>query len=932
MKKILIFLVSLLFTFTIMNVNGQDTCSKAAVIDSIFGSMSKWTTISVNSSNVCWSTFTSNSFTNNLNIYSGESNTVLITSIILYHGNCNSLILDSTYNVNDTIYSIQFNNLSLGLNYYLKIIFNNSFTDEILLTTYIPTFVTNCNNYPISCGSIKNRSFEYVLSGWGPNYPPGAYNGYYAFQNNDVCDWNRGLGQPSLPFENHYGDYQARLYTTNSKVQAIYQTGLSLTPGNYTVSMRYWDDFPNSGINKINIVLTDFNIAGVTLSGNSVDDIPYYGTVLLDNDIQNHNKNINTLPTVYPNTFPYRTYPYFNDLHLYEDNQSFSISNTDQFNEIIIFPKGSSSSYNMSLTLDDIQITPRITTFNYANPLYLGCPGSPVNSGDPITITATLPTGSSNSNNWIISTVRNPESTSHSCTPLPCGWLDFTNTGSNSFSYTTTVPSITTTYYFEAIDNISPNYGSSPCRYYGSFTIIPGSPAVQTITISGGLYNDCSLLGIFSVPYQNDVTYSWTIPTGVSYYYTSTYGSSQDILNITDWGNVGIQTIYVEGYANGCLVYQGQTDVNPGINCNGYMHAGYIISSYYGNNYASIFDGSLFGSAGSTPSGFSTSAFIYFDGTVYIDQPLYLNSCPNIFMGPNAKIILWSGATLKITNSHIQGCCAWDGIWNQTMFANGTNIILDNDIIQDAKNAVVSENGGSFDITNTLFVNNKIGIKVFNNTLPLGYPDPGIITLNTFEWDQPGYGGFFSGDNHLTGIDVDNSLLTLTIGDNFNPSNQNLFKDIQYGIKINNSDAINIYNNYFDNIGITSLNPPSYSGTYQMPDEAAIFTSASVLQYYQTTIGDMGITRNYFNNCNIGVFAHNVIMNSIFNRFDNQHFTAIHLKDCAFGNNLFKNEIFMNPAFSLSNPSIFNSAIFPCPSGRRRWRWPRRADRRQFRR
>ncbi len=130
MKKFTFVFILLAILFS-GNTFGQNTCSYAVGIDSIFGIQQKDTIISISSSNVCWINFTADTNIRNLSFYRGINNTALISNITLYHGNCNSLIVDSIYICNDTVYGVLFNNLNIGNMYYIKINFNNTITSNL---------------------------------------------------------------------------------------------------------------------------------------------------------------------------------------------------------------------------------------------------------------------------------------------------------------------------------------------------------------------------------------------------------------------------------------------------------------------------------------------------------------------------------------------------------------------------------------------------------------------------------------------------------------------------------------------------------------------------------------------------------------------------------------------------------------------------------
>ncbi len=975
MKKLFIFFVSLLFTITIMNVNGQDICSRAAVIDSIFGSMSKGTTISINSSSIGWATFTANSYTNNLNIYRGDSNTVLIDTIYLYHGNCSALILDSIYNVNDTAYNIQFDSIVSGYQYYLLIKFNNSFSGSTSLSSIV--YYKDCSNAN-GCGILKNENFNEILYGYYP------YMGLNAFQNNSVCNWSRAFGEPYLPFVTPQSFFATRQWSNNTNLsQGIYQdiNIPYVMCKDYTLSMKY---FSTNNCN-INVLLTNFNFSTYSGGAGYWGVIPNYGTSVTQN-----------ISSSFPTTGV--PAPYSNH-NLYEYCQEFSVAPNNSISNIVIYPT------NGQLNVGDIQITPRIT-FNNANPLYTTCSG--LNVGSSYTITANSPSGLPSGYYWIWSTVPNPSVSNLLITTwLSAGW------GANSYTFNI---DINRTIYVEAISSLPDAYGVY-CRYYGSYTINVGNPSILPISISGSLNDNCHLHGIFSINNPKcGITYHWIVPISATvtpnngYSYTgigttvtvdwgttpansigvygtdingcivysdgvfidpsilppptptlitingpavlgctmsgiytfnmpttpapptgttwswvlpgnATYNYLSNPTSITaTWNNAGKGYIKLYGYdVSGCIIYYGELLVNPDPNCSNGVT--YIASSLLNTNTASAFESTYFPGGDGTASWnpIFTSSTIYIDGLFTIDQSLYFSTCPNIIMGPNAKIEVSPNIELSVVYSHIYACsCAWDGIYVRDPSAI---VDIEYSTIQDAKNAIVSINDGNFQVYNSDFVNNNIGIwvKDYNNEIPNNYgAHQGFISGSTFKYDATNIPvGPFSINNYITGIVVEN-VFGLTIGDNLYTINTNSFNNLQYGIKIHNSDVY-IFNNNFDNIGIASANPPSYSGPPAQPNEAGIYCikdpglSYGTPPYLNFTNqiligGGYGNIPNTFNDCNIGIYGKNINPDIENNTFNKQHYTGVQLTDCRDGATIEKNIFNMDPTLYATN-NLYNSSI-----------------------
>ena len=462
-------------------------------------------------------------------------------------------------------------------------------------------------------------------------------------------------------------------------------------------------------------------------------------------------------------------------------------------------------------------------------------------------------------------------------------------------------------------------YDENECIvYHGTNDITPPYP--NNIEINGSVNCINNMTGNFSFDIPTDpapptgTIWQWTVPTGA----TITSGNGTSSITV-DWGTAGLSgDITVIGQYLGCTIYNGTLSVVlPDCSAD----AQYIADANMNTNTSSDFLATY-----GTGSIFTTNDKIYINGIFTIDQNISFDGCPNIVMGPNAKIVVNPNRYISITNSHIYGCeCLWDGIYVQDP---SELVILSNTTAQDAKNAVVSINDGNFHICcNTVFVNNIIGIWVkdynseSNNT---AIPHQGYVSSTYFEYNSS-IPMFYDYSQNMIGILV-SEVYQLTIGDKTHPLLTNFFRNLKYGIKTTDSD-VNIYNNNFDHIGITSSNPPSYSGVYAKPDEAAIFSAKRTYIYYgrppylyftnQINIGDnSGTIQNEFSECNIGVYGENIKPKIENNLIKLQRYTGIHLKDCRDGANINNNVFEMDEDYWALN-NLYNSSMiveFPTAS------------------
>lgn len=123
---------------------------------------------------------------------------------------------------------------------------------------------------------------------------------------------------------------------------------------------------------------------------------------------------------------------------------------------------------------------------------------------------------------------------------------------------------------------------------------------------------------------------------------------------------------------------------------------------------------------------------IAINGNFTINTNFTINN-KTLLMAPNTKIIVTAGNTLTISKSTLYSCGTqmWDGIEIQP---GGNLVLLKGTWIEDAKIAVLSDNNGgiaNFDISNTTFNRNYIGVKVENYTSSTLHP--GIISRTTFD-------------------------------------------------------------------------------------------------------------------------------------------------------------------------------------------------------
>ena len=293
---------------------------------------------------------------------------------------------------------------------------------------------------------------------------------------------------------------------------------------------------------------------------------------------------------------------------------------------------------------------------------------------------------------------------------------------------------------------------------------------------------------------------------------------------------------------------------------------------------------------------------IIFNGVTTIDKNLKFVNCPNLMLGSNARINVMPNVTLTFDSCTIKQACdsSWDGMYTQSYTSK---IVINNDTMRDAKNAVVSDNGGNFQITSTQFINDSISLWVHNYNPPWIYDfngnqiapaaHPGYIASSTFT-QNINLTGFYS-TTHLTAIVVD-TVYNLTIGDSINT---NFYSHLQWGIKTKRSQVY-IINSNFDSIYYTNLSTPTYIGNGE-PNEAAIFCKTeieTVVPPSMPLINQVTIYKCTVGNCNTGIYGYHVQINVIGNMLSQITHNAIHLKD------------FGNPSTVVNNYAYQNSGVY----------------------
>lgn len=434
---------------------------------------------------------------------------------------------------------------------------------------------------------------------------------------------------------------------------------------------------------------------------------------------------------------------------------------------------------------------------------------------------------------------------------------------------------------------------------------------VLPLNITASWTNQCQSLADFHFipPTTPNITYTWTFPNGTIVIPPTTNIGDRYV----NWNNMGAGDVIVEGCdQNNCLIYKGIK------NWNDCVQGAIQLNSLTATQIIAIYGLSTI----------NTNNPIVFNGLITINENLTFNNCPNIKLGTNARINIMPGKTLTFNNCTLsQACdCPWDGIYTEDFTSK---IILNNSTVRDAKNAVVSANGGNFNITGTHFINNKVGLYIRNYNPDWIYDfmgnkiappsHPGFINSSTIKKDVL-YPGYYLADpvvnGHLSGIIVD-TVYKLTIGDPIDINNKNHFLLLNWGIRTKKSEVY-IYNNSFVDIYHTSLNTPNYIGSE--PNEAAIYCKTEVETVQppdiplvnRITIGggtlDNDSRLNFISNTNTGIYSYNCKMD-IINNDIHVPYTGIHIKDFSSPSTISYNTMVIISKPYIHGYEVRNSAI-----------------------
>jgi hypothetical protein len=439
--------------------------------------------------------------------------------------------------------------------------------------------------------------------------------------------------------------------------------------------------------------------------------------------------------------------------------------------------------------------------------------------------------------------------------PLGCNgsysWSDpslgFTSTSADPI----VSPSSTTTYSVTVTD-------ANGCSSNGTVTVNVGtSPPAPTIS---GPNLQC-VSGTYSVTGVSGSSYTWAAVNGTVSPTSGTGPITATWTNTTSGGDIICTVTSSTGCSTtdtlevgGCADCQGS---NPPLEFdNLYLSSfGSTPSSdppFYTISYSTLTNTYTITGAG------STNFPIDFNGIFTIDANLIIQNM-DIYLGSNARINVRSGTayTLDIEDCYLHACYnMWDGIYVDATTV-GNSVTVNNTLIEDAKNAIVSINGAQYTVTSSTFNKNHIGILAE----PYGGAHPGSVSGTTFSCTSSSYSFStyattlgasvvslltpYSSYCSLNGMDI-LGVNTITVDGS---SATNTFQYMDCGIYSNNS-GLTVKDCDFTNMWKTSYSNPK-----------GVFTGV-----YATTGGSVTVGGSFpctFTDCFIGTGVYSGVVASV---------------------------------------------------------------------
>ncbi|MFC1734271.1 hypothetical protein ACFL6I_28545, partial [candidate division KSB1 bacterium] len=702
---------------------GQYTCSSAtqiaADIENEYSFTSTYTEY--------WFKFIAVDSINSISCWESASNPQAeIIEINLYDGNCNNLNLVSSISDIDTLSFTEI--LLAGDTFYIEITRSGIGTGYFGFSLFDSHMDTWSMQTP-DCDLVGNGCFTTITGGYNPLYPfgPPSY----------VHDWNSGLGSPVIGSTSSPIYYFAAMWgrrdggTSDYRAECIYQDIGQLPTGNtYTIKLKYktttqapFEPPPD----EICVWLTDD-----TWPVNPQNSGTAVGASIVPN--MNHQDMFATSLTPVAN--------------FTQAQSTFMVNSNYTYERLVIFPKQNItiSPYAAWLYVDCIELVPSETVTITSNP----CPT--ISKGTSIQLTANLSGNYTGTYSWNTSattqniTVNPTTTTTYSVTVTYANNCTATEeiqvvvvdagpdknicSGQNvqigttallNYSYSwspatyiyqscTTCaepwivqPSATTTYTVTATNTVNNCSATDDVVVYVTTSSYNASEPIPYINSSSPSNNIChgNTINYSIANPQAYHEYTWKIIPANAGSITSPVAPIPLTSNSVtiQWTNIPVTgaTIHVVGFNKN--------------NCDSNSYDYKVFNCCTDHNPDYIFMDEAISQTGTS----FVSKVIDINGTLEIDDDVFWGDC-EVYLGPDAKINIQSGFTLEIRRHSVLTDCddnnMWDGIYIQD--ENTNLIVVEGSSILNAKNAVVSNDGGVFNITDSYIEENYKGIVVNN--------------------------------------------------------------------------------------------------------------------------------------------------------------------------------------------------------------------------
>lgn len=413
------------------------------------------------------------------------------------------------------------------------------------------------------------------------------------------------------------------------------------------------------------------------------------------------------------------------------------------------------------------------------------------------------------------------------------------------------------------------NCTSTGTIYIDTCNLTPG-PGPE---IEGPDMKCCTTANVYTVS-GNYSDFNWTVPDGVI---VVDNGNSITV----DWNsqsNNSIITVTMQD--ENCLMVTSTLIVEECCKVDLSPNGAQAYDTYFNTDYCAptLISSIITTLPGGVPV-YSSGDAILINHDLIIDQDFEFATCPYMYVMKGHQIYVMPGVRFTLNNDCvIRPMCdePWTGIIvddaNSLVTINGTRII-------GAEIALSSSNDAKYDIDQSDFYNNRIGISVSNYTLP---------TVNSIDDSEFGE---FSAEVNVFGLRPTHGIIVKNVAELIVGENNELF-NMDFGIHVTNSNVDCYKNNFYDFT-------PAQGG---FNDGIAVYgTTTKGSPGNLLIVGDNFQNRNFFDNCHVGIYVENRMgLIARYNTMDEILFTGIaSRKSSSAFLDIKRNNIRLEPGFSV---------------------------------